>query len=174
MIDLKLDNRGDFVLNEQKKLPRLRIQFHCSKWPVLRIRFMQGQQHAPKEKAEDVLQVQFRTEDHTGLLDETSIVPAVTETDELKQEVMMKMRTEFGETDFDDTIGSTLTMIKHRDLMDETVIEEIKGRIENDLAGLVDDMSVTITHEQYDGPFYSQNLTLRIYSGHHLVYQTEI
>lgn len=175
MIDLKLDNRGDLVLKEPERLPRLCVEFRPAEYPLLNIQFMQEKPtENRKAENENTLNVVFKTSGKEEDFSDTLTTDVVHGEDETKQHVMNWLRTESGEIPLFPDIGSRLQQFKHLDIMDTKVQEGISSLLESELSAFIDNVSVEITHETYDGNFYSQNITIKVYSGDDLAYTTTL
>lgn len=174
MIDLKIDNKGDLKLETQQRYPRFTLSFRHADYPIFSLKFMQGQTYEEVKRPDDSFTIKFRVDDKRGLLEDAKTIPAVTDMDELKQRVIMRMRTEYGETHLAPQLGSNLAKLKHKNLTDEHVRKEIINQIAEELGDIVENPQIEISHESYDGPFYSQNLTIRIYQKGSLIYNMTI
>lgn len=174
MIDLKLDNRGDLVLEEPKKLPRLCVGFRMATYPTLNIQFVQGVGGRFQADSANALNIQFHTAGKEEDWKKESSVSCVYGKDELKQRVMTWLRTENGEVKLRQALGSNLQYYKHKDIMDDSVSQGIASLLQKELEGLLDNARVEVTHETYEGNFYSQNINVRVYSGDELAYSITI
>lgn len=174
MIDLKIDNKGDLELRSQPRLPRFVLEFRHADYPIFSMQFMQRQGHEKPDKPKNGFTVDFHVGDKSGLYDEAKNIHAVTGSEELKQRVIMHMRTEKGETRLASNLGSELARLKHKNLTNKRIRQEIADLIAMELEDIVGDARVVISHEKYDGPFYSQNITIRIYRGDYLIYTMTI
>ena len=174
MIDLKIDNRGDLELRTQPRQPRFTLTFRAADYPIFSLKFMQGQTYEKAQHPEDAFALKFRIGDKRGLLEETKNISAVSEMEEVKQRVILRMRTELGETPLAPELGSELIKLKHKNLTDDRIRQQIVEKIAEELSDIIEDPQIEISHESYDGPFYSQNLTIRIYQKGSLIYSMDV
>lgn len=166
-LDFKIDNSGDFIVSTPPLHKRLKISFVHSTHPVLRICFEQGQETATVDNS-NKLCIKFTTCQGQETMNRR--ISTVSDTDELRQRIMTRLKTEAGEMRLLPGIGSYVTIMKHQDIMSERVQEELKSAILFAISDIVDNATVTIIPKRKSGPFFCQNINAYIYQDGTLLY----
>ena len=166
-IDFKIDDRGDFIVSTPPLHKRLKISFVHSTHPVLRIRFEQGQESAVID-SDKKLCVKFAT--CKGQETMNRKISTVSDIDELRQRIMMRLRTEAGEMRLLPSTGSYVTILKHEDIMSEQTHAELKSAILFAISDIVQNPTVVIVPKRKSGPFFCQNINAYIYQNDILLY----
>lgn len=169
MIDLKATNSGDIELRRNRTYPDMKIEFFVSEQPACRLRFLQG-----KESREDVLplstmKISFRTKHQAASNGKTAIL--LEKEAEIKQRIMLCLRTENGDIATKPDFGSNIVLMKHRDIRSREVQQELKDIVLATVSGILEEPEVTVVPERYEGDFYCQNINIYIFNAGKLVYQ---
>lgn len=173
MIDLKLSDKGDLVLQHEKELPPLRLSCHMTEYPVLHLSFEQGYEYM--HKPETGLKISFNTM-NKDIKSPTSF-KAVEGDDEIKQNIMMLLRTELGELNLMPGYGSELYQLKHKNLNLQTTKEAIEERICKDVMPLFGDGDVKVIAKPVkmgNNAFYCQNMAVYIFHKDKMIYSFKI
>ena len=169
IIDLLINNQGDLILDKYRPLSKFKISFRQSKYPIFKIDFFQNTDYIRTDNSS--FKIQFKT---TNLVAHEDIMnPTIHDIEELKQRIMILLRTEYKELNNNNLIGSKLYTYKHEDILSESVKNGIIDTITEELKTIVDNdtiIKVTVSPELIDGPFYCQNLNIYIFLNDNLVY----
>ena len=166
-LDFKIDDRGDFILSTPPLHKRLKISFVHSTYPVLRIRFEQGQESKAVDNA-NKLCVRFTTCQGQETMNRK--ISTVSDKDELRQRIMMRLRTEAGEVRLLPSLGSYVTILKHEDILSEKTHAELRSAVLFAIADIVEDANVVVVPKRKTGPFFCQNINVYIYQKDTLLY----
>jgi hypothetical protein len=171
-IDIRVDNRGDFVLANIRKYPRLRIDWVDSTQPVLRLDFEQAEEVVPMEPSSKQICIDFVSAQDERSLDAKALT--VTDMEEVKQRLMVRLRTEYGEMSTKSDFGSYLVTQRHEDIMSTEVQNMIQSIVFSEVADLLDAPKVIVAPKKKDGPFYCQNLSVYVYNDGELIFDIEV
>lgn len=166
-IDFKVDDRGDFVVSTLPLHKRLKISFVNSKYPVLRVRFEQGQDVAAVD-GNNKLCVKFAT--CQGQESMNRRISTVSDINELRQRIMIRLRTEAGEIGLLPSVGSYVTILKHEDILSEKTQAELQSAVLFAIADIVQNPKVVVVPKRKSGPFFCQNINVYIYQNDILLY----
>lgn len=168
MIDFKLSDDGDIVVAHKKELPRMRISFHASPQDVFRLSFTQGMEYRRENDAHFCLQFETKNND----VKSPATFDSCIKEDEIRQSIIMRLRTEYGELRALPEEGSLLYQVRHKELIAEDTIALVQSIVEESMADILDgEVNVVASPEKVDGPFYCQNLMIYIFKDNKLVYQ---
>ena len=170
-IDLKVDNRGDFILSSIEEYPRLRIDWIDSSYKVLRIDFEQGEECKRPIRGER-LQIDFRTNKDTFMLNKKAL--SLTDKEELRQRIMIKLRTELGEMSLKPEFGTYLNTQKHEDINSAVTQQMVQNIVYGAVYDMLENPSVRAIPKRKDGPFYCQNMNVYIYEDDELFFELEL
>ena len=170
MIDFALTNTGDFALGKQSMHPCLRIDWKCSDYPVLKIEFEQAKEHRDQPLA-SALMIQFDAA--SGDSSDKIGKGTLHDRDELRQRIIIMLRTELGESPLSEGLGTDLVLQKHRDINDMAVLEAIQSTVKNAVSEVLEDPVVQVKVEKSSGNFYCQNVNVYIYEKGELLYSFE-
>lgn len=169
MIDIEIDNGGDFVLRERFKFPSLKLSWAINKTEALKLSFDIGRNmNDPSEN--NGLKISFKIQNKIN----TDICSTVRKERELRQRILVLLRTELGELINASDYGTKLVQQKHRDITDESVIREVHDIIFDAVSDHLNEPRVIIRREKNDTPFSCQNLNVYIYDGRKEVYDFEL
>lgn len=177
-IDFKIDNRGDFVLSSSNNYPRLRLDFINSTYQTLRIDFEQGVPHPPLFSYEDKykdgkrLNIEFYTNKDSARMDRK--ISTVFDKDELRQRIIIALRTEYNETEFMDDFGSFLVTQRHEDITEEKVHNNVRDIVLSVIGDKLDNPDVRVVPKKINGPFYCSNLNIYVYDDDELLFELEV
>jgi len=171
-VDFMVDNRGDFFLGNIEQYPRLRIDWVDSTQPTLRIDFEQGEEQVRMEPKRNQFCIDFVTAQAERSLNAKA--PAVTGIQEIRQRIMIRLRTEFGEMKLKPNFGSYLVTQRHEDIMSDEVHSMIQSIVFAEVAELLVNPNVVVAPKKKDGPFYCQNLNVYVYDDDELVFDIEV
>lgn len=169
MIDLKITNNGDLELCRNKMYPDMRIRFFVSPYPGLRLRFLQGEEFKEKTVPAGTAKISFRTKRlpaYKGIS-----VPLITKRKEIRQRIMVRLRTEYGDIVTKPDFGSEIVTLKHKDINSEEVQQMLHDIVLDQVSDILKNPGVTVVPEKYDGDFYCQNLNIYIFDDKKLIYQ---
>lgn len=177
-IDFKIDNRGDFILSSSKTYPRLRLDFVNSTYKTVRIDFEQGQKHPDlytgNEKYNDGkrLNIEFYTNKDEAKVDRK--LATIFDKDELRQRIIVALRTEFNEIGFMDNFGSYLVTQRHEDITDEKVHNNVRAIVLTIIGDTLENPDVRVVPKRTRGPFYCSNLNIYVYEDNELFFELEV
>ena len=171
MIDFKINNKGDLILSKQEEFPRMKIQWMNASFPVFRVQFFQGEEF-PQMKHKDGFKLTFHTSN--ALINGKSKTNVVKGIEELKQRILVFLRTEYGEMLTKQDFGSQVSIMKHKTITDPSVLSTIEEIIKSELSDAVHDLNVEVAAASYEGPFYCQNVNVYIWQGKELLYEFNV
>lgn len=178
MIDFALSNRGDLALEKKDALSSLRIDWNIASYPAFRIDFLQSGIPLDPSPENDQLMISFHTSSQK--VQDQSSAQTITEDDELRQRILILLRTEEGDLATNSAFGSRIVLEKHKGLLDKNAHGKIKAAVEKALQATVpeDDIerfSVQIIPEHLnDDSFFCQNISVKIYRGSRLFYKFSV
>lgn len=169
MIDIEIDNTGDFVLRERFKFPSLKLSWTINKTEALKLSFDVGRNmNDPPENIGLKLNLKIRNKI------DTDVYSTVRKERELRQRILVLLRTELGELINAPNYGTKLIQQKHRDITDESVIKEVHDIVFDAVSDHLNEPRVIIRRKKNDTPFACQNLNVYIYNGRKEIYDFEL
>ena len=171
-IDLKLDNRGDFILSTSRHHDKLRIDWIDSDYPVLRIDFEQGQEIKSRISKPSRIRIDFLTDKQDRVNDRR--FETVSNKEELKQRIMILLRTERGEISCCPSVGSYLVTQRYEDINSADVQTMIENIVYNEVMNILENPTVRAVPKRKGGPFFCQNMNVYVYEGTELFFEIEI
>lgn len=172
-IDFLVNNQGDFVFSNIEQYPRLRIDWIDAKQPVLRIDFEQSEEYGSFPQNSKQLRIDFITDRDNRTLDAKAAT--VTEIYELRQRIMLKLRTELGEMKLKPNFGSYIVTQRHEDIMSESVQSMVQSIVLAEVKNMLSNPRVTVVPKKKTGtPFYCQNMNVYIYEDEELLFVLEV
>ena len=177
-IDFQINNRGDFILSSSKTYPRLRLDFVDSTYKVLRIDFEQGQEHPELFNIEDRykdgkrLNIEFYTNKDEAKVDRK--LNTIFDKDELRQRIVVALRTELNEVSFMEDFGSYLVTQRHEDITDEKVHNNVRAIVLGIIGNKLNNPDVRVVPKRINGPFYCSNLNVYVYEDDELFFELEV
>ena len=171
-VDLKLDNRGDFILSTPKHHDKLRIDWIDSDYPVLRIDFEQGQEVKTRISKTSRIRIDFLTDKQDRVNDRR--FETVSDKEELRQRIMILLRTERGEISCCPNVGSYLITQRHEDINSEDVQTMVENIVYSEVMNILENPTVRAVPKKKSGPFFCQNMNVYVYEGTELFFEIEI
>ena len=166
MIDLKIDTRGDIILDKAPNNPRVKISFGISPYPIFKVIFRQQKEYDTdadiyKPDSSNRIKIKFKT---VAMPTGNQVGISCYDEEEIKQRIRILLRTNFGEISSKEDFGTLLNNYRHKDLTQKAIRTTIEEQVEADLVNILDNPSVMARHERVNSQFYYQNLTLYIYN----------
>ena len=177
-IDFKIDNRGDFILSSSKNYPKLRLDFINSTYKTLKITFEQGQfipelyDYDNKYNDGKRLNIEFYTDRDKAKVNRK--VSTIFDKDEIKQRIIIALRTEYGEVPFMNNLGSYLVTQRHEDINSEKVHNNVRAIVLNAIGNKLENPEVRVVPKRKDGPFFCSNLNIYVYENDKLFFELEV
>lgn len=171
-IDIRVDNRGDFVLANIQEHPRLRIDWIDTKHQVLRIDFEQAEETARMSPKDNQFCIDFISVQDERSFDAKALT--VSGIEEVKQRLMVRLRTEYGEMNLKQGLGSYLVTQRHEDILSEEVQNMIRSIVFSEVIDMLPNPSVVVKPKKKDGPFYCQNISVYVYNDDELIFDIEV
>lgn len=169
MIDIAINNSGDFIFNRDFSFHKLELSWNYGKNEALKLSFKAGRNMLdPPEK--DGLKLSF----NTNIKQKKKICIAAHDMDELRQRVLILLRTELGELKAEPGFGTEIVKQKHKDIMDEEVLSVLHDIVLDAASVYLKDPSVIIKKMKNDSAFSCQNLNVYIYDGKKEIYEFEL
>ena len=169
MIDIEINNRGDFVSRNELKHPVLKLSWIINKTDALKLSFDIGRNmYDPPEN--NGLKLSFKIKNK----EDKKIFSIVRKENELRQRILILLRTELGELVNNKSLGTEIVQQKHRDILDESVLKAVHDIVFNAVSGHLKNPSVKIRREKNETAFACQNLNVYIYDGKKEIYSFEI
>lgn len=166
-LDFALDDRGDFILSTPPNHQRLKLSWIDSNYPTLRLSFEQGQPCSERKKYTR-LRVDFITDYSSRIMHRKFAV--VNDRSELRQRIMIRLRTEKGETKLLKNLGSFLVTQRHEDIMSDTVKAYVESIVLLEVSDILAKPKVVAVPKRKSGPFFCQNMNVYIYENESLIY----
>lgn len=166
MIDLKLDTRGDIILDETPDNSRIKVSFGISPYPILKITFRQQKEYDTdaeiyQPNSSNKIKIKFKT---IAMPTGNQVGISCYDKEEIKQRIRILLKTNLGEISSKEDFGTLLNNYRHKDLTQQSIRTTIEEQVEADLANILENPSVMARHERINSIFYYQNLTLYIYN----------
>ena len=166
-MDFMVDDKGDFVLTVPPVHQRLKLSWINSKYPVLKLDFEQGQIYAER-KSLGRLKINFIT-DQASKTNNVALA-TVHDKEELRQRIMIRLRTERGELNLLKNLGSYLVTQRHRDIMSEDTKTSVEDIVLSEVSDILQNPRVVAVPKHKTGPFFCQNMNIYIYDDDELIY----
>lgn len=166
MFDFELTNSGDLKLCPHNITPVFCISWHTAKYPVMNIQFT-TRNNFNVSRRENTFEMSFNTKlKHYS----RKTLSNLHDIDSLKQNLVIKLRTEFGSS-FKKDLGTKLVQAKHLNINDADVINWIRETVLNDISDIVENPEVEVIAEKNPkSNFYCQNVNVYIYQDGRLLY----
>lgn len=166
-LDFAIDDRGDFIVSAPPRYQRLKLSWINSNYPVLRLNFEQGQRYG-KTKTTNELKVSFITDQASKTMNSNFVV--VTGKDELRQRIIIRLKTERGEMNLFKNLGSYLVTQRHEDIMSEETKMLVENIVLAEVSDILQNPKVIAVPKHTTGPFFCQNMNVYIYEDDELIY----
>ena len=157
MVDLKMTNTGDILVVKQEQLPSFHLIWRNASYPTFRLRWKQGRSKEEEDAHGFCLKIR------TSEKEKKKVSKTVYDNDEIKQRIIMELRTEYGDIANRSQYGSYLSLYKHEDITSSAIIRRIKSAIEGVVEKYLSSPTVEVKHAYGTGAFYCQNLNIYIY-----------
>ena len=177
-IDFKINNKGDFILSSSRTYPRLRLDFVNSTYKTLRIDFEQGQEfndlfdYDKRFNDGKRLNIEFHTNKDIAKVNRK--LSTVLDKDEIKQRIVIALRTEYNEMLPMPGLGSYLVTQRHEDITSEDVHNNVRAIVLNAIGNSLNNPDVRVVPKRKDGPFYCSNLNIYVYEDDELFFELEV
>ena len=172
MIDFKINNKGDLVLADNKIFPRMRLDFFASQFPAIRVSFLQGNEETGKKPAGTQCMIRFNTRSQE--FTNGKVTRVVLSDEEIKQRIMIALRTEYGDIITKPEFGSNVFRVKHLDINSPQVQRQLEDAIMDEIKDILEEPSVLVKPEYYEGNFFCQNINAYIFDNEKLVYKFSV
>lgn len=172
MIDFTLNNKGDIILERKDYIPKLKISFRRSLFPIFNLKFLQASEVVSNHYNYNLC-VKFKVSNNRD--DGNDVVnKSVIDKEELKQRIRILLRTEQNELLNKEDFGSKVYTYKHLDILADSTLQGIKRTVLNELSNIIDTetntLDVEVIPKMTDGPFYCQNVNIYIYLNNELLF----
>lgn len=158
MLDFKLTDRGDIIVEESKEVSaRVRIDFMLSNSKPIRINFDLDNF---KEKIVSPFKVQFEVNGDT----EKYRCETIQGVNALQQACLIRLETELGDMKRSEWIGSRMQSVRHKPLYDLLIQNQIKEIAQEAIKDILPKAKITVTpHIDKTCNRYEQNAIVSIY-----------
>lgn len=172
MIDFTLNNKGDITLERKDYIPKLKISFRRSLFPIFNLKFLQASEVVSNHYNYNLC-VKFKVSNNRD--DGNDVVnKSVIDKEELKQRIRILLRTEQNELLNKEDFGSKVYTYKHLDILADSTLQGTKQTVLNELSNIIDTetniLDVEVIPKMTDGPFYCQNVNIYIYLNNELLF----
>lgn len=176
MIDFKLTNSGDFTPDSPNKYPSFKLTFVTGEYPVCRIVFRQGNVYDKETETLSLSNMQCKISFYVINEDEEDSIVAKTvlDDDELRQRILIALRTELNSLSNNLDFGSDLQLDRHEDITQQKTLDSIQQHVYEIVAPLLTDPQVYVRKELSSGTFYCQNVNVYIYDGDTPIYTYQL
>ena len=172
MIDFKINNKGDLVLGKAQKFDGMRINFFASQFPAMRISFLQEEETSSVGVTGGQMRIRFNTSNNAFEKDKIACVAKTVE--ELKQRIVIALRTEYGDIVTKPGFGSTVYQLKHKDMYSKDIQQRLHDIVQKQCEKILDEPTVHVKAETYNGVFYCQNINIYIFERKKLLYKFSV
>lgn len=171
IIDFKITNSGDLILTNHKNEEPFRIDFFIDSFPIFNINFLQGEENTSKNVIpNNCFNLKFKVKNELVGYEKAKKAKIVRNLEEIKQRILIKLRTEYGDLSYNKTFGTTLWQIKHLDIRNKDTISKLQKIVEDAIFPILSEPKVVLKKSKYDGVFFCQNINIYIYNYDELVY----
>jgi gene 25-like lysozyme len=165
MIDIAINNSGDFILGKKPCASRLSLSWKSGAYDSLRLSFKTGKNmNDPRESTG--LCLEFTTSNITPQL----ACQSTHDAEELKQRILVLLRTERGELVGQRSYGAELNQKRHQDITNAEVVRAVEDIVLAAVEPLLNEPRVAVEKRLSDGVFRSQNINVYIYDGKKEIY----
>ena len=168
MIDFTLNNKGDITLERKDYIPKLKISFRRSLFPIFNLKFLQASEVVSNHYNYNLC-IKFKASNNR---DDGNDVVNKSVID--KQRIRILLRTEQNELLNKEDFGSKVYTYKHLDILADSTLQGIKQTVLNELSNIIDTetntLDVEVIPKMTDGPFYCQNVNIYIYLNNELLF----
>lgn len=172
MIDFKLNNSGDIILENKKNFNKFTLTFIKSEFPTFKTNFqiMLDKKNILKDK-EKYFKLSFNTDFNK---DKKIKFKTIQEEDELKQRIMIKLRTELGEIYHNQNFGSSINIYRH-DIINDTTLSLLSSLALDTIKNITnDEYKVTAKQVKRKNSFSTENINLYIFKNNELFLTFEL
>ena len=173
MADLKIDNSGDLVMDKENPLPCFKLSFIVSDYPAFHLSFRQTSEETFMSKGNKPLS-QFMLTFAPGTPSYPDIVPVINGNDELKQRIIILLRTELGEITNKSDFGTELYTVKHLDITQQSTLDRIHDIVYDAVKDILNDPNVFVSQKYGTGPFFHATAAVYIMDGNQSIYDFDL
>lgn len=168
MIDIEVNLRGDVVLKKAEPRPALKLTIGKSLYPLLHLPFKSGKNFSsPNPIPPNSLSLSF----DVGSYEQPKESFALRDIEELRQRIMVILRTEFGEIHGEKTFGAKIPTLKHLDITKEETLSQVQQHVYETVSSLLTSPRVEVRRKKLpESHFYNQNLFVYVYDGKTEIY----
>ena len=168
MIDIEVNLRGDVVLKKTESRPALKLTIGKSTYPILHLPFKSGKNFSPSNPVPpNSLSLSF----DIGSYEEPKESYAIRDIEELRQRIMVLLRTELGEIHGEQTYGAKIPTLKHLDITKEETLSQVQQHVYETVSSLLTSPRIEVRRKKLpESHFYNQNLFVYIYDGKAEIY----
>lgn len=168
MIDIEVNLRGDVVLKKTESRPALKLTIGKSPYPILHFPFKSGKNFSPPNPIPpNSLSLSF----DVGPYEQPKESYAIRDIEELRQRIMVLLRTELGEIHGEQTYGARIPTYKHLDITKPETLSQVQEHVYEMVSPLLTSPRVEVRRKKLpESHFYNQNLFIYIYDGKTEVY----
>ena len=159
-MDFEITKTGDLAIVEKETADTFQVRFRIGD-PGLQVSFflLPGASEAPSGS----FGLSFSTA-NKGVL--TGVSAAVIENDdELVQRIWIALATELGDLRNRADVGSKISLVRHKPLFSQTVLDELQLVAQNAISSLVSDATIVARPELGTGFLYCSHVSLYVYRG---------
>lgn len=170
MIDFALNNAGDIILEHKEIYDIFKLSFVDSGYPVFKTNF-HVLNNPPAKKDKRSFRLRFTTNQNESAYKK---IKTIHKNDEIRQRIMLKLRTELNDIFHHQDFGSNINIQRHKIITDANL--EL-------LASMAQDTIQNITNDTYrveakqvkrNNNFVTENINLYIYRNEELFFVFEL
>lgn len=170
MIDFALNNAGDIILEHKETYDIFKLSFVDSGYPVFKTNF-HVLNNPPAKKDKRSFRLRFTTNQNESAYKK---IKTIHKDDEIRQRIMLKLRTELNDIFHHQDFGSNINIQRHKIITDANL--EL-------LASIAQDTIQNITNDTYrveakqvkrNNNFVTENINLYIYRNEELFFVFEL
>lgn len=158
MIDLAISNSGDIAMSEKLTAPELKLSWRIGDYESLILSFIIGRNMIDPEENTG-LELFFTI----GKEEDKKQCDIAHDIENIRQQVMMLLRTPREELPLSKEYGSDLYLLKHKDITSESVVDKVKEIVTEISSRYIKNPKILVKRTPTDSAFSSQNLNVYIY-----------
>lgn len=134
LTDLLINEKGDIVITNETSSDKMELNFFITKSKALKLTFHTERRNRylySEHSNKFILRFSINEKRNTGK------ALLIGENDFLKQQIFIRLKTSLGEIKARNFIGSKIETLRHKDIMDNNVIQKLKDYITESLYDLI-------------------------------------
>jgi hypothetical protein len=170
MIDFALNNAGDIILEHKETYDIFKLSFVASGYPVFKTNFL-VLNNPPTKKDTRSFRLRFTTNQNESAYKK---IKTIHKDDEIRQRIMLKLRTELNDIFHHQDFGSNINMQRHKIITDAN-LELLASMAQDSIQNITNDTyRVEAKQVKRNNNFVTENINLYIYRNEELFFVFEL